>query len=88
LKKVFQAMPPKKIIIPDPFVQTRCDATYDNKEDRIICYRIAAAGMDFGTQMHLFVKSLSPADTQTGFYAKPDLSSARYGPHRTALHLH
>lgn len=74
LKKIFRDMPSKKVILPDPFVQVRCDAIYKTNVDRIVCYRIAEAGMDFGTQMHLFVKSLSPADTKTGFYAKPDFN--------------
>ncbi len=74
LKKIFSAMPSKQIVMPDPFVQARCDSTYGNSADRMVCYRIAAAGMDFGYQMHLFVKSLSPADTQAGFYAKPDFN--------------
>lgn len=72
LKKIFSAIPSREVVTPDPFVQLKCDSVYKTNIDRIVCYRIAAAGMDFGTQMHLFVKSLSPADTQTGFYAKPD----------------
>ena len=74
LKKIFQAMPPQQIVIPDPFVQTRCDATYDDNNERIVCYRIAMAGMGFGHQLHLFVQSLSPKNPITGFYGTPDFN--------------
>ena len=72
LKKIFKAQPSKQVVIPDPFVQVRCDATYDNNDDRIVCYRIAAAGMVFGYQMHLFVQRFTPANPVTGFYGNPD----------------
>ena len=72
LKKIFSAIPPNRIVIPDPFVQSKCDTTYKNEADRMVCYRIAEAGMDFGYQLHLFVKSLSPTQTPTGFYGTPD----------------
>ena len=72
LKKIFRAIPSEQVIIPDPFVQLSCDTTYKNDTDRMICYRIAEAGMDFANQMHLFTKSIGYPET--GFYGKSDFN--------------
>ncbi len=72
LKKIFRTIPASHVIIPDPIVQLNCDKTYKSDVDRMVCYRIAEAGMDFGYQMHLFTKKIGYPET--GFYAKPDFN--------------
>lgn len=72
LKKIFRAIPASHVVIPDPIAQLNCDTTYKNDADRMVCYRIAEAGMDFGYQMYLFTKRIGYPET--GFYAKPDFN--------------
>ncbi len=71
LKKLFRTYPVVYNKITDPFIKSNCDAQYASQAEQIICYRIAEAGFDFMTSMHLSIAKHSPIEAK-GFYRQPD----------------
>jgi hypothetical protein len=78
LKKFFRRSPAKHKIKPLPFVKSHCDSQFQKSNDRIICYRSAQAGMDFMTEMHNWIKKMSPNDAKT-FYGQPQFGNKELG---------